>query len=170
MNSLLSANMGLSQREQFWHQPKSHICHLFPVTISCCFHELDLFLQYKPCVWCQWMPFEHGREMEWANWEILKEKVCIWMFVWWFLDRTSKTQSSKETACSVCIISHANMHTQCLYTHKAQSTHRKCSHTNTANHSSIFYGGMRKTSASLCKLQLMCVRRRSRLSLLRMQK
>lgn len=121
-----------------------------------CFGNMNL------CIWCQWKPFEHEWEKTW--WGSVTRKVCFWVcFVWCFLDRTSKTQQSNKTACSVCIISHTSMHTQRLtHTHSPSAhTHTNTMRhydTNAANHSSIFYAGMHETSAALCKLQLMCVR------------
>lgn len=113
------------------------------------------------CIWCQWKPFEH--EWERKGWESTTEKVCFSsVFMWWFLDRTSKTQQNNKTACSVCIISHTNTHTQRLYAHNP-SAHTWENYTNTANHSSIFYARMHHTSAPLCKLQLMCREKRSEL-------
>lgn len=116
-----------------------------------CFGDMNL------CIWCQWKPFEHEWEKTW--WRSVTQKVCFWVcFVWCFLDRTSKTQQSNKTACSVCVISHTSMRTRRLYTHNPSAHTQSHNHTNEANHSSIFYARMRKTLATLCKLQLMCVR------------
>lgn len=143
--------IGLSQREDFWHRPSSNICLFFFLQQShvvcmswSCFRSMNLF------IFCQWKPFEH--EWERKQWAIMKEKVCfrVCLCGGFFLDGTSKPQQSNKTACSVCIISHTNS----LYTHNL-SSHTKHNHTNAANHSSIFYARMHKTLASLCKLQLM---------------
>lgn len=120
--------------------------------MSCiCFCNINLVFDANEC---------HLNMGERDQNERLWKRECVRMFVWWFLDRTSKTQSSKKTACSVCIISHTNMHTV-VGTLTNPRAHTKSSHTNAANHSSIFYARMRKTSASLCKLQLVRGRKKA---------
>lgn len=112
-----------------------------------CFGNMNL------CIWCQLKPFEHEWEKTW--WGSVTQKVCFWVcFVWCFLDRTSKAQQSNKLVLFASHLTQACVHGICTLT-TPQHTHN---HTNAANHSSIFYARMRKTSATLCKLQLMCVR------------
>lgn len=110
-----------------WAQQRylTAVCFLFfsPITISCCLHELDLFRQCEP-LYLMPMKAIWTRVRERG----MRERNIESVFVRRFLDTTSETELSKETACSVCIISHANTHTQSQYTHNTITQMLQISH------------------------------------------
>lgn len=79
LNGLLSANMGLSQNEDFWHRPSGDIWQLFlPYNNLMLFAWAGfVFGNMNLCIWCQWKPFEH----EWGRkgWESATQRVCFFL-------------------------------------------------------------------------------------------
>lgn len=110
------------------------------------------------CICCQWKPFEH----EWRKrrWENATGKVhcgvclCGDFFFW--------TEHQNHSITTRQLVLFASYLTQtcaqsCLYTPQHISALTTQSHKH-SNQPSIFYARMHKTSACICKLQLMCVR------------
>lgn len=152
VNSLLSANMGLSQFEDFDIIPALIFGSFFPpITISCCLHELDLFWQYEPlylmpmkAIWT-WARENGMRDCDTES--VFLSVFCVVLFG----QNIKNTAEQQDSLFCLHRISHKHtVHSICtLKTHQ---------HINAANHSSIFYARMHKTLTTLYKLQLMCVR------------
>lgn len=155
LNGLLSANVGLSQFEDFWHQPSINICQLFFFLNN----NLMLFAWagFVSAVWT--FVFDanesHLNMSERETDKRAQHRNCVCVVI--FGQKIKNTAEQQDSLFCLHHISHKHAYTVSIHS-QTLNTHNN--HTNAANHSSIFYAKMHKTSATLCKLQLMCLRGR----------
>lgn len=129
LNSLLSANMGLSQLEDFWHQPSSDIWQLFSS-----YNNLMLFawVGFVSAIWTFIFDANEShlnmseRERDERAWQ--REKVCVLQCVCVVIFGQNIKNTAKQQDSWFCLhrISHkhtytSSIHSQPLSAHIAQS-------------------------------------------------
>lgn len=157
--------MGLSQFEDFWHQPSSIARYLAALFF---YNNLMLFAWagFVSAIWTfvfdaneshlnmsERERDERARQRE----SVFLERVCVVIF---WTGHQKHSRATRQLVLFASYLTQTRIHSVYTLT-TPQHTQRK-NHTNTANHSSIFYARMHHTSAPLCKLQLMCTREKKR--------
>lgn len=123
LNCLLSANIGLSQFEGFWHQPSDLMLFAWAGFVSA---------KRTLCIRCQWMLFEHEGERK--GWENVAENVLWNAANFW-------TRHQKHSTATRHLVLFASYLAQtCVHSVDALTTPQACtSHyrTNAGNYPSI---------------------------------
>lgn len=160
LNGLLSANMGLSQLEDFWHPPSSDIWQLFPlpITISCCLHELDLFRQCEPLYS---MPIKAiwTRVREKRDERVRHRKVYFWVCLCgdFWTEHQNPSGATRQPVLFASYLAQTRIRSVCMRSQPSQRAPNTITRMQQIMHPS-FMLRCTKLLHPFCQSQLMCVR------------